>query len=189
MSEPDSSAIPAAGVSPSAAAAASPAAATKDEHDDRSSFSKSKDYSSFRSCISQRMLLVRYQQQEYCWRLYDHGPKAVRTPLLLLPPVSGSADVWYQQMLPLACHGFRCIAVDYPVVDTMEELLELLAKLLQELEIEYVSCSHTPSPMAKPRGFKRAVGERGGCGGGIYCDGDYGTWRWSLRLWIGTVTS
>ena len=114
------------------------------ERDERSQFSKSKDYSSFRSCISQRVLLVRHQQQEYRWRLYDHGPKAVRTPLLLLPPVSGTADIWYQQMLPLACQGFRCIAVDYPVVDSMDELLELMAKLLQELEIEYVS-SHTLS--------------------------------------------
>lgn len=91
------------------------------ERDERSTFSKSKDYSSFRSSISQRQVLVRHQQREYRWRLYDHGPKSVRTPLLLLPPVSGTADVWYQQMLPLACQGFRCIALDYPLVDSVPE--------------------------------------------------------------------
>jgi len=49
------------------------------------------------------------------WTLYDAGPRTVRCPLLLLPPVSGRAEVFFQQMLALSSLGYRVISVCVPL--------------------------------------------------------------------------
>lgn len=106
--------------------------------DERSAVSRSKEFSSFRTSVTRRRQLVHVHGKEYKWRLYDHGPRTVRCPLLFLPPVSGTAEVWFQQMLSLGCQGFRCVAVDYPPVDSVEELIPALLRLLAELGIQHV---------------------------------------------------
>lgn len=45
------------------------------------------------------------------WSLYDAGPRNVRCPLIFLPPVSGTADVFFRQILALTGWGYRVIAV------------------------------------------------------------------------------
>lgn len=45
------------------------------------------------------------------WSLYDAGPRSIRCPLIFLPPVSGTADVFFQQILALTGWGYRVIAV------------------------------------------------------------------------------
>lgn len=48
---------------------------------------------------------------ESTWTLYDTGPRTVRCPLLFLPPVSGRADIFFQQLLALSALGYRVISV------------------------------------------------------------------------------
>ena len=48
------------------------------------------------------------------WTIYDGGPKTVRTPLICLPPVSGTADTFFQQVLGLSAKGYRVISLSYP---------------------------------------------------------------------------
>lgn len=45
------------------------------------------------------------------WSLYDAGPKNIRCPIILLPPVSGTAEVFFQQVLALTGWGYRVISV------------------------------------------------------------------------------
>ena len=45
------------------------------------------------------------------WVLYDAGPKHVKSPLICLPPVCGTADVFFQQMMQLSAKGYRVISV------------------------------------------------------------------------------
>lgn len=45
------------------------------------------------------------------WKLYDSGPKSVKVPLVCLPPVSGTAEVFFKQILALSAKGIRVIAV------------------------------------------------------------------------------
>lgn len=45
------------------------------------------------------------------WKLYDSGPKCVKVPLVCLPPVSGTSDVFFKQILALSAKGIRVIAV------------------------------------------------------------------------------
>ena len=47
------------------------------------------------------------------WTLYDAGPRHIRCPLICLPPASGTADVFYRQLLALSSAGYRVIAVSY----------------------------------------------------------------------------
>lgn len=48
------------------------------------------------------------------WSLYDAGPKSIRCPIIFLPPVSGTAEVFFQQVLALTGWGYRVISVSWP---------------------------------------------------------------------------
>ena len=48
---------------------------------------------------------------ERVWTLYDAGPKAVRSPIMFLPPASGKADVFFKQIIVLSTAGYRVVAV------------------------------------------------------------------------------
>lgn len=48
------------------------------------------------------------------WKLYDAGPKQVKCPLVCFPPASGTADVFYKQLLALSAVGYRVISVRVP---------------------------------------------------------------------------
>jgi len=45
------------------------------------------------------------------WQLFDCGPRDQTCPLVCLPPVSGTADVYFLQCLALSAKGYRVIAV------------------------------------------------------------------------------
>lgn len=45
------------------------------------------------------------------WLIYDAGPRGVRCPLICLPPASGTADVFFKQVLTLSSLGYRVISV------------------------------------------------------------------------------
>lgn len=45
------------------------------------------------------------------WKLYDAGPRSVTCPILCLPPASGTADVFFKQVIALSALGYRVIAV------------------------------------------------------------------------------
>lgn len=54
------------------------------------------------------------------WVLYDAGPRNVKSPLVCLPPVCGSADVFFKQLMHLSAKGYRIISVsggDTPVIN------------------------------------------------------------------------
>lgn len=72
------------------------------------------------------------------WTLYDAGPRHIRCPLMCLPPASGTADVFYRQLLALSSAGYRVIALDYPVYWTMKEFCEGLKRLLDNLQLDKV---------------------------------------------------
>lgn len=45
------------------------------------------------------------------WVVYDAGPRHVHSPLVCLPPVCGTADVFFRQLLDLSQAGYRVISV------------------------------------------------------------------------------
>ena len=59
------------------------------------------------------------------WICYDAGPRSVNCPLIFLPPVCGSADAFYKQLLSLSSKGYRVISVSARFRLTPNILLEL----------------------------------------------------------------
>ncbi|XP_023568416.1 maspardin [Octodon degus] len=70
----------------------------------------SPDYNWFRSTVPLKKIIVDDDDSKI-WSLYDAGPRSIRCPLIFLPPVSGTADVFFRQILALTGWGYRVIAV------------------------------------------------------------------------------
>ncbi|KAJ6695607.1 ACID CLUSTER PROTEIN 33 [Salix koriyanagi] len=60
-------------------------------------FSAPGDYIHFKSQVPLHKIPIGTKQ----WRYYDFGPKAV-PPLICLPGVAGTADVYYKQIMSLS---------------------------------------------------------------------------------------
>lgn len=102
-----------------------------------SELSVSQEYLSFRSSIPQRKIVVDSDNSKG-WKLYDSGPKKVKVPLVCLPPVSGTADVFFKQILALSARGIRVIAAEHPVYWTVKEWCEGFRKLLDYMGLHKV---------------------------------------------------
>lgn len=59
-------------------------------------------------------------------------------PLVCLPPVSGTADVFFKQVLGLASRGVRVIAAEPPPYWNMKEWCDGFKKLIDYLELDKV---------------------------------------------------
>ncbi|XP_067827764.1 maspardin isoform X2 [Heptranchias perlo] len=70
----------------------------------------SPDYNWFRSTVPLKKIIVDDDDSKV-WSLYDAGPRNIRCPVIFLPPVSGTADVFFQQILALTGWGYRVISV------------------------------------------------------------------------------
>lgn len=96
----------------------------------------SEDYKRFRSSIPQRKIIV--DKSDQTWVVYDAGPRQVRSPIVCLPPVCGTADVFFRQLLDLSAVGYRIISVEYPVFWSADEFCESFLKLINHLELDRV---------------------------------------------------
>uniref|UniRef100_A0A3B3UXR6 Maspardin n=1 Tax=Poecilia latipinna TaxID=48699 RepID=A0A3B3UXR6_9TELE len=72
------------------------------------------------------------------WSLYDAGPKSIRCPIIFLPPVSGTAEVFFQQVQALTGWGYRVISLQYPVYWDLLEFCDGFRKLLDHLQLDKV---------------------------------------------------
>ncbi|KAI1235232.1 Maspardin, partial [Lamprotornis superbus] len=95
----------------------------------------SPDYNWFRSTVPLKKIIVDDDDSKV-WSLYDAGPRSIRCPLIFLPPVSGTADVFFQQILALTGWGYRVIA--YPVYWDHLEFCDGFRKLLDHLQLDKV---------------------------------------------------
>ncbi len=82
-----------------------------------SEYAASKEYQSFRSSISQKRFVIESDGKEHTWVMYDYGPREVRCPLVFFPPVSGTADIFFRQIVALGAQGYRCISVSLQARD------------------------------------------------------------------------
>ncbi|XP_057319546.1 maspardin-like [Microplitis mediator] len=99
--------------------------------------SHSKEYESFRSSIPLRKIVVDNDGIKG-WRIYDSGPKTIKCPLICLPPVSGTADIFFKQILSLTAKGHRVISAESPVYWSINDWCDGFKKLLDYLELDRV---------------------------------------------------
>ncbi|XP_075536203.1 maspardin-like isoform X3 [Dermacentor variabilis] len=102
-----------------------------------SEISQSPEYASFRATIPQRKVIVD-EGGSKVWTYYDHGPRSISCPLVCLPPISGTADVFFRQIMALTARGYRVISLEYPVYWTMREWVAGFRKLLDHLQLDKV---------------------------------------------------
>ncbi|XP_078189508.1 maspardin isoform X1 [Callithrix jacchus] len=97
----------------------------------------SPDYNWFRGSVPLKKIIVDDDDSKI-WSLYDAGPRSIRCPLIFLPPVSGTADVFFRQILALTGWGYRVIALQYPVYWDHLEFCDGFRKLLDHLQLDKV---------------------------------------------------
>jgi len=101
-----------------------------------SAISQSEEYKSFRGSIPLKNITVAPNET---WTVYDTGSRSSGTsPLLCLPPISGTADIFFKQCLALSARGYRVISVSWPVYWTHETWCQGLSRLLDHLGLERV---------------------------------------------------
>lgn len=102
-----------------------------------SDLSNGEAYQSFRASIPQRKVVVDADGLK-SWTLYDAGPKEITCPLIFLPPVSGIADIFFQQITFLSKMGYRVISVEYPVYWSLREFVYGFFRLIEHLQLDKV---------------------------------------------------
>ncbi|XP_074098248.1 maspardin [Cotesia typhae] len=95
------------------------------------------EYESFRSSIPLKKIIVDSDGTKG-WRIYDSGPKNIKSPLICLPPVSGTADIFFKQILSLSAKGYRVISAESPVYWNINDWCCGFKKLLDYLELNKV---------------------------------------------------
>jgi len=104
---------------------------------DSSNISLTNEYQTFRSNVPLKKVVVDEDTTKE-WTLYDSGPRTERSPLICLPPVSGTADIFFKQMIELCEKGYRIIALEYPTYWTLREFISGFTKLLDHLHLDKV---------------------------------------------------
>lgn len=102
-----------------------------------SDLSQSDEYMSFRSSIPLRKIVVDSDGAK-SWRIFDSGPKSVSCPLICLPPVSGTADIFFKQIMGLSSRGVRVIAAEPPPYWNIKEWCDGFKRLIDYLELQKV---------------------------------------------------
>ncbi|XP_071954518.1 maspardin-like [Antedon mediterranea] len=102
-----------------------------------SEIAKSQEYQSFRASVSQHKVQVDDGSNKE-WTLYDAGPRSVRCPLVCFPPASGTADIFFKQILGLTAKGYRVIAMEYPVLWSLDDFCESFRKLLDHMRLDKI---------------------------------------------------
>lgn len=91
------------------------------------------DYVYFKSKVPLHKISIGPKQ----WRYYDFGPKAM-PPLICLPGIAGTADVYYKQIMSLSMKGYRVISVDIPRVFNHQEWIHSFEKFLDTVNVHHV---------------------------------------------------
>ena len=63
------------------------------------------------------------------WTYYEAGPKSVDSPIIFLPPICGTADIFYKQILSLSALQYRSVQI------TTGELSDLQSKFGSKCKI------------------------------------------------------
>lgn len=91
------------------------------------------DYVYFKSVVPLHKIYIGSK----LWRYYDFGPKVV-PPLLCIPGIAGTADVYYKQIMSLCMKGYRVMSIDVPQVWNHHEWIHSFEKFLDSMSIHHV---------------------------------------------------
>ncbi|EGG13405.1 alpha/beta hydrolase fold-1 domain-containing protein [Cavenderia fasciculata] len=96
----------------------------------------SEEYKLFKSWVPAQKISLG-GLSEKVWKYYDFGPKDV-APLILIPGVSGTGEIFYKQMVSLCPKGFRLIAIHYAPYESLIGFCKGFDRFLDKLGLEKV---------------------------------------------------
>eukprot|EP01111_Echinosteliopsis_oligospora_P006504 TRINITY_DN2067_c0_g1_i1.p1 TRINITY_DN2067_c0_g1~~TRINITY_DN2067_c0_g1_i1.p1 ORF type:complete len:326 (+),score=59.18 TRINITY_DN2067_c0_g1_i1:195-1172(+) len=99
-------------------------------------YARSKEYMFFRNQVAFQRVTVG-NINEKVWQYYDFGPRDV-APLVCIPGASGTADVFYKQIVSLTPKGIRVIAVQPPPYETHQGWCKGFDRFLDKINITKV---------------------------------------------------
>ncbi|KAK1436165.1 hypothetical protein QVD17_01941 [Tagetes erecta] len=99
----------------------------------KAGFSAPGDYIHFKSQVPLHKIPIGTKQ----WRYYDFGPKVV-PPLICIPGIAGTADVYYKQIMALSMKGYRVISVDIPHIWNNQEWVQAFEKFLDVIDVHRI---------------------------------------------------
>lgn len=102
----------------------------------KSVYSKSESYQLFRGWVALQQITIG-SVNERVWKYYDSGPKEA-TPLVCIPGASGTADVFYRQMISLCPRGYRVISVQFDAYDTHQAWCKGFDRFLDKIAINKI---------------------------------------------------
>nr|ACO13043.1 Maspardin [Lepeophtheirus salmonis] len=101
----------------------------------------SEEYQSFRSSVALRKFDLGSSANPKTWAYFDCGPrhtKKCRSPIIFIPSISGTADIYYLQALGLSTRGYRIILVQWPPYWSISAWCDGFKEFLSRLELEKV---------------------------------------------------
>ncbi|KAH7644286.1 abhydrolase domain-containing protein [Dermatophagoides farinae] len=99
------------------------------------SIETSDSYCKFRSQIALKRYALDDDDGNNLWTIYECGPKQIDCPVIFLPPVSGTADIFFYQMLYLCDRGHRVISAEYPDYFSIDEFITGFDRFIQSFQI------------------------------------------------------
>jgi len=102
----------------------------------KSVYAKSESYQLFRGWVALQQITIG-SVNERVWKYYDSGPKEA-TPLVCIPGASGTADVFYRQMISLCPRGYRVISVQFDAYDTHQAWCKGFDRFLDKIAVNKV---------------------------------------------------
>eukprot|EP01112_Ceratiomyxa_fruticulosa_P019450 TRINITY_DN6364_c0_g1_i1.p1 TRINITY_DN6364_c0_g1~~TRINITY_DN6364_c0_g1_i1.p1 ORF type:complete len:360 (+),score=74.21 TRINITY_DN6364_c0_g1_i1:199-1278(+) len=98
-----------------------------------SEYARSEGYRLFRSWVALQRVSIG-NVTEKVWKYYDFGPKD-KDPLICLPGASGTAEVFFKQIVSLCPKGYRIISVQFGTYDTHLDFCKGLDRFLDKLNV------------------------------------------------------
>eukprot|EP01089_Gocevia_fonbrunei_P017923 TRINITY_DN5967_c0_g1_i4.p1 TRINITY_DN5967_c0_g1~~TRINITY_DN5967_c0_g1_i4.p1 ORF type:complete len:210 (-),score=33.25 TRINITY_DN5967_c0_g1_i4:274-903(-) len=92
------------------------------------------DYKSFKSYVALRRTTTDMDKE---WAYYDFGPQNI-VPLICLPGISGTADVFWKQIKGLSSRGYRVISVQPGAYTTFVDWVKGFERFLDNLKLRQV---------------------------------------------------
>jgi len=93
-------------------------------------------YKRFRSWVALQRISFDYSDEKV-WKFYDYGPKDV-IPLVLLPGVSGTAEIYFKQFLSLCPKGYRLISVQFPAFASHDDWCKGFERFLDKQNLKKI---------------------------------------------------
>eukprot|EP00092_Neocalanus_flemingeri_P008519 GFUD01009177.1.p1 GENE.GFUD01009177.1~~GFUD01009177.1.p1 ORF type:complete len:283 (+),score=74.21 GFUD01009177.1:59-907(+) len=97
---------------------------------------QSEEYVSFRGSVPLKKITI--GDDGKTWQVYDSGSRDSGSPLVCLPPIAGTADIFFKQCLALSVRGYRVLAVEWPAYWSLKEWCQGFKGLLDHLNLERV---------------------------------------------------